>query len=393
MAQQFDYFRDATEKEFTTMCVSPSGQALCVGSYDRLRLYSWSQRRNLWEEHAAKEFQNLYSITALAWKRDGSRIAAGSLCGGVELFESVLKRSVWKGKFELTYVGPSQVLVKPLAAGSRGVILKSIYGYEIEDVRIMGGDSYLVARTPETMLLGDLQRNLLSEIPWVNSGGNEKYYFDNDNVCMIFNAGELSLVEYGKNEILGSVRTEFMNPHLISVRINDRKQRGVEENKKLAYLLDLKTVALEDLVFGYALGQVTHDSKIDWLELNETGRKLLFRDKRSRLNLMDIESMQKTSVLNYCTFVQWVPGSDVVVAQSRDNMCVWYNIEAPERVTMLPIKGDIVDVVREEGKTEVVVQEGQHQFSYELDEGLIEFVNNVCGSMQSVSQKKGTYLQ
>lgn len=34
-------------------------------------------------------------------------------------------------------------------------------------------------------------------------------------VCMIFNAGELSLVEYSSNEILGSVRTEFMNPHLI----------------------------------------------------------------------------------------------------------------------------------------------------------------------------------
>lgn len=32
---------------------------------------------------------------------------------------------------------------------------------------------------------------------------------------MIFNAGELSLVEYGSNEVLGSVRTEFMNPHLI----------------------------------------------------------------------------------------------------------------------------------------------------------------------------------
>ena len=32
---------------------------------------------------------------------------------------------------------------------------------------------------------------------------------------MIFNAGELTLVEYGNNEILGCVRTEFMNPHLI----------------------------------------------------------------------------------------------------------------------------------------------------------------------------------
>lgn len=61
---------------------------------------------------------------------------------------------------------------------------------------------------------------------------------------MIFNAGELSLVEYGQNEILGSVRTEFMNPHLISVRLNERKQRGVEDNKKMAYLIDIKTIAI-----------------------------------------------------------------------------------------------------------------------------------------------------
>lgn len=32
---------------------------------------------------------------------------------------------------------------------------------------------------------------------------------------MVFNAGELSLVEYGVNKILGTVRTEFTNPHLI----------------------------------------------------------------------------------------------------------------------------------------------------------------------------------
>jgi len=106
----------------------------------------------------------------------------------------------------MTYVGPSQVLVKPLAPGSRGVILKSHYGYEIDDVRIMGRDSYLVARTAETILLGDLQHNLLSEVLWANSGRNEKFYFDNPNVCLIFNAGELSLVEYGQNDILGSVR-------------------------------------------------------------------------------------------------------------------------------------------------------------------------------------------
>ncbi len=65
-------------------------------------------------------------------------------------------------------------------------------------------------------------------------------------VCMIFNAGELTLVEYGINDILGSVRTEFMNPHLISVRINERKQRDVEQSKKLAYLVDLHTICISE---------------------------------------------------------------------------------------------------------------------------------------------------
>lgn len=44
---------------------------------------------------------------------------------------------------------------------------------------------------------------------WRGSG-NEKYDFSNPNVCMIFNAGELTLVEYGNNEPLGTCRTEHM---------------------------------------------------------------------------------------------------------------------------------------------------------------------------------------
>ncbi|XP_063612068.1 intraflagellar transport protein 172 homolog [Penaeus indicus] len=289
----------------------------------------------------------------------------------------ICRRTVWKNKWEMTYVGPSQVLVKPLAGsgpfGSRGVILRSQYGFEIHDVRIMGKDRYLVARTNETILLGDLHRNLLSEVHWGAEPGTEKFYFDNENVCMIFSAGELSLVEYGNNDILGSVRTEFMNPHLISVRLNERRQRGIEDNKKMAYLLDLKTICMVDLVFGVTIGQVTHDSRIDWLELNETGTQLLFRDKRQRLLLINVGSLQKTSILNYSTFVQWVPGSDVVVAQSREQLCVWYNIDIPERVTTFQIKGEVVDVERADGRTEVIVQDGVQELSYALDEGLIEF--------------------
>ncbi|XP_043216719.1 intraflagellar transport protein 172 homolog isoform X2 [Amphibalanus amphitrite] len=373
LGQQFDYARDDSEKELTTAICSPSGQSVVVGSFDRLRVFDWSPRRNIWEESKMKEIKNLYTITALAWKRDGSRVTCGSLCGSVELFDSALKRAVWNDRWEMTYVGPSQVLIKPLKGGGRGVILKSQYGYEIEDVKFMGKERYLVARTPETLLVGDLSRNLLSEVPWMDNSGNEKFFFENTNCCMIFNAGELSIIEYGNNELLGSVRTEFMNPHLISVRINERRQKGVEDNKKMAYLVDLKTITIIDLMYGVNLGVISHDTKIDWLELNETGHKLLFRDKRQRLQLVDIETKTNTVILNYCSFVQWVPGSDVVVAQSQTNLCIWYNIDAPERVTMFPIKGDIVDIDRSDNKTEVIVQDSRQEYSYTLDEGLIEF--------------------
>ncbi|MCL4124638.1 UNVERIFIED_CONTAM: hypothetical protein GTU68_062016, partial [Idotea baltica] len=377
LEQQFDFSRDGSEREFTTVACSPSGQAVVLGSYDRLRVFDFNSSKGMWEEKPSKEFQGIYTITALAWKRDGSRVVCGTLCGAVELFDSVLRRSVWKNKWEMTYVGPSQVLVKPLSGtgphGSRGVILRSQYGFEIHDVRIMGKDRYLVARTTETLLLGDLHRNLLSEVQWVSEASSEKFYFDNENVSMIFRAGELSLVEYGNNEILESVRTEFMNPHLISVRLNERPQRGVEDNKKMAYLIDLKTICLRNLSTGEQLGQVNHDSRIDWLELNETGQKLLFRDKKLRLILIDVESLGKVNMLSYSTFVQWVPGSDVVVAQSRDQLCIWYNIDNPERKTAFPIKGEIIDIERAEGRTEVIVQDGHQELSYALDEGLIEF--------------------
>ena len=63
------------------------------------------------------------------------------------------------------------------------VMLKSHYGYEIDEVRIMGHDRFLVAHTSDTLLLGDMQSSRLSEVPWQGSG-SEKYYFDNENVSV-----------------------------------------------------------------------------------------------------------------------------------------------------------------------------------------------------------------
>lgn len=112
---------------------------------------------------------------------------------------------------------------------------------------------------------------------------------------------------------------------------------------------------------------------MDFLELNPGGSKLLFRDKRRQLHLYNLKEQKKTTLLNYCKYVNWVPGSDVVVAQNRTNICVWYSIDEPDKVTMHAIKGDVESIERSGNKTEVLVDDGQGMFSYGLDEALIEF--------------------
>ena len=101
---------------------------------------------------------------------------------------------------------------------------------------------------------------------------------------------------------------------------------------------------------------INHPGPIDWIELNEPATKLLYRDKRSKVTLVDIDSDQRTVLLSFCTYVQWVPMSDVIVAQSGDNLSVWYNPDLPEQVTNMKIKGEIEAVLRDADRTEVIVQ-------------------------------------
>jgi len=50
---------------------------MCIVSV-RLRVFNWSPRKGAWDEGKPKEIKNLYTVTALAWKRDGSKIVAVS---------------------------------------------------------------------------------------------------------------------------------------------------------------------------------------------------------------------------------------------------------------------------------------------------------------------------
>ncbi|XP_020709272.2 intraflagellar transport protein 172 homolog isoform X2 [Athalia rosae] len=371
--RNFDYSRDKGERELTVACCSPSGQSVAVGSWDKIRLLDWTPRKGIWEEANTRALPHLYTVTAMTWRKDGSRLMVGGLCGAIEQFESILRRTIVRGSHEVAYVGPSQVVVRPLNSTNRPIVIRSQTGNEIEDVRVLGRkDNHIVARTSTTLLVSDIESNLLSEIPWEDKGGREKFFLEYPGVCLIFCAGELTIIEYGHGEILGSVRTEAVNPHVVSIRVNERQGLGLPNNKRLAYLLDPRTVCIMDLTTSTTICITVHDAKVDWLELSETGHRLLSRDRKGGLWLSD-DKGTRTLLLAGASFASWVPGSDVVVAQTGTTLAVWYNVDSPEAATLIPIKGDAVDIVRNNKHTRVMVEESGGQIGYILDEGLIEF--------------------
>jgi intraflagellar transport protein 172 len=378
----FDFSNDDKVGEFTCSVFNPTGDSVVVGNFNSFYTFNLDSKTENWESVGIKRIENLYSVTALAWKYDGSRLAIGSVCGALDLYDACVRRYRYKGKFEFTYVSLSQVIVKRLSNGSR-VVIRSAFGCEITKLNVFQ-DRFLVGNTTNTLLVGDLETGKLSEVQWQTTS-SEKYIFDNESVCIVHQVGELSLIEYGQNEILGSVRTEHLNHHLLSVRINERPSMNdimsqksgnstpeTTENKKIAFLLDLQTISVKDLHF-HSSSTINHDSRIDWLELNSRGNLLLFRDKRRQLHLYDLDAQKRSTLLNYCNYVQWVPDSDVVVAQNRSNLSVWYNIRYPDKATIYQIKGDVEQIERANGRTEVIVDEGMNTASYQLDESLIAF--------------------
>ncbi|CAL2048973.1 unnamed protein product [Caenorhabditis brenneri] len=368
--QQFDY-NDQNEKEFSAIACDPTAQNVVVASYDRLRLFSWSSRRGAWDEGAPLEIQNAYAIGSLGWKMDGSTIYAGTINGGVFSVDCCLRRGMLKSRFETTYVAPSHVILRDVTNESRTNVISN-RGLAIDELKILGKDRFVVGYTSSTIIIADTDSQRFSELEW-QSGGHEKFYFDFNNCCLIVNAGEVTIVEYGVDGSLGWVRTELTSPHLLSVQISGPEVEEYKRVKKLAYLVDPTTISIINLINGQQESFISHTGAIDWIELNEPASKLLFRDKRSKVTLVDIATDQKSVLLSFCSYVQWVPMSDVIVAQSGDNLSVWYNPDLPEQVTSMKIKGEIEEVLRDADRTEVIVQEPTAKVAYELDNTQIEF--------------------
>ena len=375
--QNFDYSNDDNLKEFGCCRISDSGDAIALGNFNSFYVYLYNERKQVWES-CVKKIENYYSITALCWKPDGSTLVTGNLINSVDLFEACLSKTIFKDIFEVTYVSHNQVVIKNNQTQKR-LVIKPKLSSQILKINIYL-DNYVVIFTKESLILGDLNLEKHSEIQWKRTG-NEKFDFSNFNICMVYSNEGLALIEYGQNEILSYCPTEYINKDLISCRLNYNASQigGNQTLKIIAYLIDLNTIYIQDITAQQNIATINHESKIDFLELNKNGNKLIFRDRKRHLYLYYIFEKKKITLLNFCGFVQWIPNSEVLVAQERKNLCVWYNVDDPDKVKIIPVKGDVQEIRKKEGKTEVIVEEsgtnsgyGNTQ-TYLLDDALIGF--------------------
>ncbi|XP_024531630.1 intraflagellar transport protein 172 [Selaginella moellendorffii] len=368
VSQNFEYSGKVSH-EFCSGSFHPSGDTLALGHFGGFKIFSWDQSGR-WNLILDNVVENLYTVSALTWNPDGSQLAVGTLCGKLDVFDSCMRRQRYLGKFELTYITKSQVLITKLAVGIKTVI-GSQFGLEITKINIYN-EQYLVAHTSGTIILGNFETGKISEISW-HTSGNEKFLLEHPFACIMYDAGEVVVIEYGFNEVLGTCRTEDFDPSLISLSITGSTITGKDEIKRIAYLIDIQTIRVLDLLSGLTVGTANHTCKIEWLALNPQSTYLLFRDAKRQLHLFNISSEERTMLLNLCTFVQWVPGSDVIVAQNQNNLYVWYTIKNPEQATIFQMKGEVTGIERGQERTEVIVSEGINTVTYVLDEALIEF--------------------
>ncbi|KAJ7524123.1 hypothetical protein O6H91_18G078900 [Diphasiastrum complanatum] len=303
-------------KGFCSGCFSPDGETVIIGHFNGFHMYRFIFQDRSWQDVCEKKVENLYTVSSVAWNLDGSQVAVGTLCGRVDVFDAALCRQKYLGKFELTYITKSKLIIRRLPLGVKFTINTAAVS-EIIKINIYN-DQYLIAHTSETLLLGNLESCKISEVHW-HGRGNEKFIIDDPLVCGIYSVGELYLVEYGCNKILGTCQTIFLSPFLISLRVNNLQSTLIDArqvgNKKVAYLADLKTIRVLDLVSGVTAATITHDCNVDWIQLDQQSRYLLFRDKKQQLHLLNVASQEHRLLLDTCTFLGWVPHSNVVVAQ------------------------------------------------------------------------------
>lgn len=222
------------------------------------------------------------------------------------------------------------------------------------------------------MLVADTRSGKSSEVLWEFSE-EEQFNFDNAPLVLVRNGDEVSALQLGSHEILGSIRTDFYHKKLLSGRVFPEKEAS-SQHRLLCYLLDTQTACLLDLNSKMNICLIEHDAMITGLQLDPTGWKVLFKDSNSELHLFDARTKTKVSLARTVRYWGWVPDSDVVVCHCAETLRVWYSSDHLQNWTSYPAKGRLVRLLSEpDGQTSAVFLDGNLEKQVELDSVLIRF--------------------
>jgi intraflagellar transport protein 172 len=389
--QNFDYSNDPTIKDFSICKINTNYDIIAIGNYNKLFIYGYNNKQNKWEESCVVDIQNYFSFTALCWKQDFGILLTGSLCGSLDMFESCLKKNMINDKYEITYISLQQITVKDIEK-ERRINIKTNLAPEILKVEIKN-NNFLVITTDNSLIVGDLTTQKYSEVPWNNSDSC-RFDFNNLNTCLVYVNDEVAVIEFGNNEIIGYFRTEYCHPNLISARLFNKGNKSI---KLIAYLIDPNTIYIHDLLSQSIIINYTNDCKIEYLEFGKSGNKLIYRDTSKKLNLLLLknninenvndngnnnEPYKSITILNLCSFVQWVPNTEILVAQSHQDLFIWYNLDNYQNPQVKPINGIIDSIAKNKGKIEIYINDdpnndentsvnGGNNYKIYLDENLV----------------------
>ena len=370
-ASHVDFSNQNNLRSFTAASFDPSGSTAIVAAKNVLLTFNYSSRIQNWQQQAMLEFDGLYSISAVSWSPDGSKIAVASVTGGLYIVTASIGSFRYKNLFEVVYITGSQLRVVSLKDKNE-LSVKSDYRVLTTNFQ---QDRYIIVRTTQSFVVGDTVSGKTSELPASLTDGEpkitEKFIFIDDLAVLVWNTGELTVVELGKPQPLAAIPTQYASPYLLSLRFNAKV--GTGNAKILAYLVDSKTVRIVNVETLMTLGSIQITNKIDWIELNVSGTMLLLRDSKRSLYVFNISTHELNGLLNMCSYAQWVPEANVVVAQSKKTLYVWYSPTSPDEVRTFDVEGDVVDIQRKGTKTAVTIQANGKNSHFPLDGAFIAF--------------------
>lgn len=198
--------------DITCATASPTGNIVIACTMEKFIVFSLEGQ--YWRQSQVLECHGAMLLTGLSWSADGTKLVVGTLNGALELFTFQWKKKLIGAHHEVNYVGSNQIVIKDTQSNMSGVFRASS---EIKDVRIVR-DRFAIIWTKNSLLIGDINnsQSKSSEIDWhgITQEG-VKFCFDYEGVVLVNVVGELYLVELGNNQLLASVRTDFVNPHLM----------------------------------------------------------------------------------------------------------------------------------------------------------------------------------